>query len=400
MRIVVGGSMTFAKEQLEVKRGLEELGHEVSVTEDIDVYLDNPLTKDNFDEELKACLENDIVRSFFNKIKETDAYVVVNKEKRGIKGYLGTSVLMEIGLAYHLGKKIFLLEEIDKSQGCALEIAIINPVILDGDLSRVDKCLNKSLDGMKIVICGSNVFREKMIEFKKKINDRGGVGIIHPDYEAFARGERREVWERIQENHAAAKRENGYIAWYHDAIVGADAILVLNYDKDGIKNYVGGNTLMEIGFAHTNGKKVFLMNPVPKEVSYFDEIEAMYDKVLNEDLSRIDKFKSGSGTFLKQIADRACEIQEEIGLTFDDVLNKFTQEVGELNDAVQKRRGRFCKTKALNDDNLKDELGDVMFNLISICNGMNINPNELPLLAKNTLDKFEERKELYKENLR
>jgi len=280
-----------------------------------------------------------------------------------------------------------------------LEIAIINPVILGGDLSRVDKCLNKSLGGMKIVICGSNAFREKMVEFKKRINDMGGEGIIHPDYEAFARGEKQDVWNQIQMDHAKAKRDNNYIGWYHDVIINADAILVLNYEKNGIANYVGGNTLMEIAFAHTNGKKVFLMNPVPQDVSYSDEIGAMYDKVLNGDLSGIDKFKSGSGTSLKQISDRAREIQDEIGLTFDDVLNKFTQEVGELNDAVQKRRGRFCKTKALNDDNLKDELGDVMFNLISICNGMNINSNELPLLAKNTLDKFEERKELYKENL-
>lgn len=248
MKIVVGGSMAFAKEQLEAKRVLESMGHEVLVTDDVDVYVNNPSVKDNFDEELKACLDNDIVRSFFKKIENTDAYVVINKEKNGARGYLGASVLMEIGLAYHLGKKVFLLEEIDKSQSCALEVAIINPTILNGDLSR--------------------------------------VGFERP------------------------------------------------------------------------------------EIS------------------------------LKEVADRAREIQEEIGLNFDDVLNKFTQEVGELNDAVQKRRGRFCKKKALDNNNLKDELGDVMFNLISICNGMNINPDELSLFAKNTLGKFEERKELYKENLR
>ena len=251
---------------------------------------------------------------------------------------------------------------------------------------------------MKIVICGSSFFRDKMIESKYKLNEMGHEGIIHPDYEAFARGEKQEVWNLIQTDHARAKKENNYIKWYYNAIVGADAILVLNYDKKGIANYVGENTLMEIAFAHTNGKKIFLMNPVPKEVSYFDEIEAMYDEILNDDLSKIGSMRADVS--LKEIADRAREIWEEIGLNFDDVLNKFTQEVGELNDAVQKRRGRFCKTKALNDDNLKDELGDVMFNLISICNGMNINPDELPLFAKNTLAKFEERKELYGENLR
>ena len=43
---------------------------------------------------------------------------------------------------------------------------------------------------------------------------------------------------------------------------GADAVLVLNYDKKGIKNYIGGNTLMEIGFAHVLNQKIFLLKLV------------------------------------------------------------------------------------------------------------------------------------------
>ncbi len=38
---------------------------------------------------------------------------------------------------------------------------------------------------------------------------------------------------------------------------GADAVLVTNFDKHGIKNYIGGNTLMEIGFAQCWSKKSF-----------------------------------------------------------------------------------------------------------------------------------------------
>ena len=52
-------------------------------------------------------------------------------------------------------------------------------------------------------------------------------------------------------------------------------------------NYIGGNTLMEIAFAYVNDKKIFLLNPVP-EVSYKDEILAMYTKVLNGDLQEIE----------------------------------------------------------------------------------------------------------------
>jgi len=111
-------------------------------------------------------------------------------------------------------------------------------------------------------------------------------------------------------------------------------------------------------------------------------------------MDRDERYKSFS-----DIAKEARVIYKEIGLNFDDVLHKFTQEVGELNDAVQKRRGRFCKKKTLDDMALKDELGDVMFNLICICDHMDINPDELDSFAANTLDKFYARKELYKENL-
>ena len=57
-------------------------------------------------------------------------------------------------------------------------------------------------------------------------------------------------------------------------------------DKNKTKNYVGGNTLIEIGQAYVNNKKIFLLNPIP-EVSYRAEIEAIDPIILNGDLSAI-----------------------------------------------------------------------------------------------------------------
>jgi len=61
----------------------------------------------------------------------------------------------------------------------------------------------------------------------------------------------------------------------------------LNYDKRGIKNYIGGNTLMEIGFAHVLNKKIFLLNPIPEIPFYKSEIEAVRPVILNGDLSKV-----------------------------------------------------------------------------------------------------------------
>lgn len=83
------------------------------------------------------------------------------------------------------------------------------------------------------------------------------------------------------------KRKYNYIKFWHSLIKSGDAILVCNFDKNGIKNYIGGNTLMEIGFAHVNNKKIFLLNSIP-DMSYKDEIEAMEPTVINDDLSKIN----------------------------------------------------------------------------------------------------------------
>lgn len=142
---------------------------------------------------------------------------------------------------------------------------------------------------MKIVICGSSTFKEKMIEYQKLLLDLGHNSIVHPDYLAFINGEKQEIWNKISGGeHHEAKKSQGYIKWYYNAIVQSDAILVLNFDKKGIKNYIGGNTLMEIAFAHVNDKKIFLLNDIPEEVSYVDEIKAMVDIVLNNDLNKIN----------------------------------------------------------------------------------------------------------------
>jgi hypothetical protein len=62
---------------------------------------------------------------------------ILNYDKKWISGYIGASVLMEIGIAYYLGKKIFLTNPIDQSQWYALEVLLTNPIILDWNLSKI-----------------------------------------------------------------------------------------------------------------------------------------------------------------------------------------------------------------------------------------------------------------------
>ena len=66
-----------------------------------------------------------------------------------------------------------------------------------------------------------------------------------------------------------------------------DALLVAIYDKDGIKNYIGGNAFIEMAYAYILGKPLYLLYPVPNMPYYGTELIAMKPMVINSNLSRI-----------------------------------------------------------------------------------------------------------------
>lgn len=139
---------------------------------------------------------------------------------------------------------------------------------------------------MKITIIGSSKFAKQMVEYRDKLITLGHEVNLHEHYVRQAKGEMVDLIERMGNEHAQVKKEYDYIRYHYNEIVNSDAILVLNFDKNGIKNYIGGNTLMEIGFAHVHNKKIFLLNNIP-DMQYKDEIEAVEPIVINHNLEKI-----------------------------------------------------------------------------------------------------------------
>jgi hypothetical protein len=76
---------------------------------------------------------------------------------------------------------------------------------------------------------------------------------------------------------------------HYDNISKSDAILVTNFEKNGIKWYVGGATLIEMWVACHHRKKIFVLHPLPHhdEVRYMQEINLMEPIVINNDLTLI-----------------------------------------------------------------------------------------------------------------
>ena len=134
---------------------------------------------------------------------------------------------------------------------------------------------------MKIAVCGSMTFYEKMIEVKERLEDMGHIALLpHVEYRDFhkVREVDEEKWFRLKPK---------FIRDHFDKIKKSDAILVLNYEKNGIKNYVGGNVIFELGLAFDLKKKIFLLNPIPKGLPYTEELEVIKPIVINGDLSKI-----------------------------------------------------------------------------------------------------------------
>lgn len=136
---------------------------------------------------------------------------------------------------------------------------------------------------MRIGIVGSMQFTEKMLEVRDELIKLGHEAFVTDLHIALV-GKTDKEKEKIKLHQ---KFNMDAIREFWKAMQGADAILVLNYDKSEIKNYIGGNTLMEIGFAHVLNQKIFLMNPIP-EISYYKtEIEAVKPVIIHGNLSLI-----------------------------------------------------------------------------------------------------------------
>jgi len=146
---------------------------------------------------------------------------------------------------------------------------------------------------MKITICGSIAFFNGMLSIKKELETMGHEVDLPPTEVKDENGNMIPIAEYYRRRKEASEDEKWIwdrkaeaIMWHFKKVEWSDAILVLNYDKNDIKNYIGGNTLIEIGIAFFLQKKIYLLNPIP-EISYKEEILGMKPIIINGDLSKI-----------------------------------------------------------------------------------------------------------------
>lgn len=94
-----------------------------------------------------------------------------------------------------------------------------------------------------------------------------------------------------------------YKTWYKDAkdyhkktklmvehfkkILASDAILVANFEKNGLSGYIGGNVLMEMVVAFQNKKPIYLYHDISEKLPILEEVYGLRPVILEEDLTKL-----------------------------------------------------------------------------------------------------------------
>ncbi len=146
MKITICGSTAFILEMEAVKKQLESMGHEAHMppVEFVDGHgkkwhtLEYYKFKKTDPFKDPSFLDNHSQRiiDHFEEVKWSDVILVTNYDKNGIAGYIGPNTLMEMGLAFHLEKKIYLLNPIPNLSWTE-EILGLRPILVNNNLGLI-----------------------------------------------------------------------------------------------------------------------------------------------------------------------------------------------------------------------------------------------------------------------
>ena len=133
---------------------------------------------------------------------------------------------------------------------------------------------------MKIFIVCSKAFYSEIKSIKEYLENKGWEVFVPHTY--LNPEKEQEAWEG--ETHSQFKARMFRLS--EERIREMDAILVLNFEKHGIKNYIGGSTFLEMYEAFRNNKKIYMYNPIPEGLLY-DEIDGFSPIIIDGKMENI-----------------------------------------------------------------------------------------------------------------
>jgi nucleoside 2-deoxyribosyltransferase len=144
MRLTICSSAHFAHESQEIKKKLEKKGVETFLYPGIVKVREKMMTVDEFYTMRKKSLTEELLETkkqlmdeHIDKIKNSDAVLILNFDKTKIRGYVGGNSFMEMGVAYALGKKVFIWKKPSNNLPYYEEIMAMRPTIIEENLEKI-----------------------------------------------------------------------------------------------------------------------------------------------------------------------------------------------------------------------------------------------------------------------
>lgn len=145
--ITLCASAAHYRHVIDVEKQLKQLGYRVKVPKTARVMarsgnFDVDQHKTWYQNQADYKVKTQLMKHHIAKVIASDAILVVNDEKRAMPGYIGGNVLIEMALAFHYRKPIFILNAISDQLPIAEEVYGMNPMFLDGDLKIIQEQLS------------------------------------------------------------------------------------------------------------------------------------------------------------------------------------------------------------------------------------------------------------------
>lgn len=135
---------------------------------------------------------------------------------------------------------------------------------------------------MKILIHSSLDFANEMIVAKDYIENLTKFEVILPELTRY-----QYIRDVDGDDDAFTKIKNRLTIDNMRNVEICDALLILNYSHRNIENYIGGNSFIEMCIAFYLKKPIYLLNNIPEDMPYTEEIKALYPQVIHS----LDWFK-------------------------------------------------------------------------------------------------------------
>lgn len=136
--IFLCASMAFYPELIGIQEQLTLAGFTVGVPISVQIMKErNDYDVAHFKDSVNDEQKGEFIRANFKEIAKMDSILVINSTKNGMKGYIGANVLMEIGIAAYLNKKIYVWNPVDANAPYAEELHALGVIAIDQNLSKI-----------------------------------------------------------------------------------------------------------------------------------------------------------------------------------------------------------------------------------------------------------------------